>query len=180
MKTLRKMNVALIVCGALSVVASSAEAQMRDVADLREIKSQSSVSLAPAVTPFSLLDLSRLQWSHSYSMSFGSSSAGSGSFGMYTSSLFYEFSSVLSMGMSLGIGHNPGALFSQRQQANATLFPSMILDYHPSNSFRMRLSVARSPYGAGYYGNQLYGNPYYGGGLGSLSPFYDPFGTGLR
>ena len=146
---------------------------------MREIKSQSSVSLEPAVSPFSLLDLSRLQWSHSYSLAFGSGNGGSSSLGMYTSTLSYEFSKSLSMAMSLGIGHNPGALFNQRQQANATLFPSMILDYHPSNSFRMRLSVARSPYGSGYYGNQSFGS-YSGGYAGSLSPFYDPFGTGRR
>lgn len=178
MKIVRKIGAVLVSCGMLAVMTSSATAQMRDVADLREIKSQSSISLAPATSPFSLLDLSRLKWSHSYSLVFGSGSAGSGSLGMYTSSLSYEFSSVLSLAMSLGVGHNPGALFNQRQQSNAIFFPSMTLDYHPNDNFRMRLSVARSPYGSGYYGNPYSSSRF--GGLGSISPFYDPFGTGLR
>lgn len=194
MKIVRRLNKVLIGCVALIALASTVSAQMRDVADLREIKSRSSISLAPAVSPFSLLDLSRLQWSHSYSMSFGSSRAGSGSFGLYTSSLSYEFSPVLSMALSLGISHDPGALFNQRRQANANLFPAMTLDYHPSNNFSMRLSIARSPYGPGYYGSQFpgsrsFGSPYFGshafgsysgGYAGSLSPFYDPFGTARR
>ena len=84
----------------LSVAVTSVSAQMADIADLNEIKSRNSVSIPPANNPFSLFDLSKIRFSQSYSVMYGSSSYGSGSLGLYTGSVSYEFSPVLSMAFS--------------------------------------------------------------------------------
>ncbi|MFQ5607504.1 MAG: hypothetical protein ACE5GA_06120 [Candidatus Zixiibacteriota bacterium] len=183
----RTVRTSLLSCVILAALAGVSVGQMQDLEDLRAIKSRSSVSLTPSQNPFSLLDLSRLKWSHSYSLSFGSGSSGSGSFGLYTSSLLYEFSPSLSMAFSLGVGHDPGALFDRTRQSNADLFPAFALDYHPNEKFRMSLSVARVPYTYSRFGDR-YGSSYgyglgngaFGTSYGSFSPFYYPYGIGLR
>ena len=157
---------------ALSCV--SVSAQMADRAELREIKSENSVSFQPANSAFSLIDLSRIRWSHSYNMSYYSGSFGSGSYGLYTGSLLYEFSPSLSMYLDVGIGQNLGALLGSNQSLNqsstAQVFPSIAFDYHPSKNFRLSVSISRSPYSP--YGNS-FGN-YQGANYGR-SLFYSPY-----
>lgn len=148
----------------LPVVTTSA--QMADRAELREIKSENSVSFQPANSAFSLIDLSRIRWSHSYNMSYYSGSFGSGSYGLYTGSLIYEFSPSLSMYLDVGIGQNLGALVSSDQSSSAQVFPGIAFDYHPSKNFRISVSISRSPYSPygnsfGNYQNSLYGNSLY-------------------
>lgn len=133
-------------CAALISLPTAASAQMADQVELREINSRNAISTPAVTNPFSLLDLSRVQWSHSYSFSYGSSGRGSGSYGMATTSMFYEFSPALSLAVGVGIGHNPVALFSSNTNSSAELFPSFSLDYHPSSKFRLNLTVARTPY----------------------------------
>jgi hypothetical protein len=136
----------ICICAALISSPMVANAQMADQVELREINSRNAISTPAVANPFSLLDLSRVQWSHSYSVSYGSSRRGSGSYGMATTSMFYEFSPALSLAVGVGIGHNPGALFSSNTNSSSELFPSFSLDYHPSSKFRLNLTVARMPY----------------------------------
>lgn len=159
------LGLALLV---FSVVSTGA--QMADRAELREIKSENSVSFQPANSAFSLIDLSRIRWSHSYNMSYYSGSFGSGSYGLYTGSLIYEFSPSLSMYLDVGIGQNLGALVSSDQSSSAQVFPGIAFDYHPSRNFRLSVSISRSPYSP--YGNSLgnYQNLHYGRSL-----FYSPY-----
>lgn len=160
----------------------SVNAQMADQAQLREINARNSIS-APAVpTPFSLLDLSKVRWSHSYSLSYGSSSFGSGSAGLFTSAMIYDFSPSLSMALAVGVGHNPGALFDNNLNASANLFPAFSLDYHPENKkFRFNLTIAKSP---GYNGYDRYGG-FHNSSLFGSDPFSsrsilgDPYRTGV-
>ena len=105
-------------------------------------------SLKGASNPFSLLSSSRIRWSNSYSVSFFSGGGRSGSVGLLNTSMSYEFSPKLSLGLNLGILHNPGSLWGDRNN-NSTLLPGMRLDYHPSNAFRMVLDI-RSVSGALY------------------------------
>ncbi|MBN4076191.1 hypothetical protein JYT16_00585 [Gemmatimonas aurantiaca] len=145
---------------ALIMVAPVANAQMADQAELREINSQNAVSVPAVVNPFSLLDLSKVQWSHSYSLSFGGNAFGSGSYGMFSTAMSYEFSRSLSMAFALGVGHNPGALFNKNLNSSSELYPAFSLDYHPNNKFRLNLTVAKMPY-----------SQYRNGRYGSYSPY---------
>ncbi len=127
-------------------------AQFADKAEL-ESTQKDHLGLNPVDKPFSLIDLSRLQWSHSYSFSFVSGSGYSGSMGMYTGNIFYEFSQSLSLSLRLSIAHNPEALFNQTMGTNAQFYPGLRLDYHPSDKFH--ISVGFESYPGVYY------NPYY-------------------
>ena len=131
--------------------AFSAWGQLSDKALLDDVNSTSGIGLRPAVTPFSLIDLSRVRWSHSYSVSFFSGGDYSGSYGVLRTNMFYDLSSKLSLALNLGIGHNTGAIWGDGS-SNATLLPGFQLDFHPSDNFRMSVGV------------QTYG--------GYLSPFY--------
>jgi hypothetical protein len=108
---------------------------------------------SPAASPFSLLDLSRINWSHSYSVTYFSGGLGSGTLGLFTTRMAYEFSSKLSMNLNVGIAHNPGALWGDKKNNETQLLPGFLLDYHPSEKFRMSLGFQQ--YGGNYY------NPYY-------------------
>lgn len=128
-------------------------AQMADEVDIKNITTNYT-GIVPASKPFSLIDLSKVQWSHSYSLSYFSGGGSSGSMGLYYGNIFYEFSSSLSLDVGIGISHNPGALFNNSVGNDANFYPSINLDYHPSDNFRLSIGIARMPYN--YY------NPYYG------------------
>lgn len=128
--------------------------------------SKSGFGMRPAPTPFSLLDFSRVRWSHSYSVSYFSSGPGSSTTGLLSSTMFYDFSPKLSLALNLGLVHDPGALFGNRARAaNSSLLPGFALDYHPSDKFRM--SIIFQQFNSG-------NSPYYGrsrGLFGSTSPY---------
>jgi hypothetical protein len=137
-------------------------AQDIDVAKLRETNAANSLGIKPASTPFSLLDLSRIRWSNSYSVSFMSGAGGSGSVGLLNSTMFYEFSPKLSMALNIGIMHNAGAIWGDANN-QATLLPGFQLDYHPSDKFSLSIGVSReagwlSPYYYAPYSRYPYGN----------------------
>ena len=125
---------------ALITLASFASAQMVDNAELENLSKTSGLSVRPVANPFSLLDLSRISWSNSYSVSFFSGGASSGSVGLLNSTMFYEISSKLSLSLNLGVVHSGGSWGEDRE---ATLLPGFSLDYHPSDKFRMTFMVQR-------------------------------------
>ncbi|MDH4035334.1 MAG: hypothetical protein OEV80_16195, partial [candidate division Zixibacteria bacterium] len=84
--------------------------------------------------------LSRITWSHSYSVGFFSGGAASGSVGLLNSTMFYEISSKLSLSLNLGVAHSGGNWGEGRE---ATLLPGFTLDYHPSDKFRMTFMIQR-------------------------------------
>ena len=86
-------------------------AQDSEVAKLQEPNAINSLGVKAAPSPFSLLDFSRLQWSHSYSMTYISGDNYSGSMGLYTATMFYEFSPKLSLNLNIGIAHDYGAIW---------------------------------------------------------------------
>jgi hypothetical protein len=136
------------------LVIPSLSAQMADRVDIGTMK-QDYLGFKPAEKPFSLLDLSRLHWSHSYSLNFFSGGGTSGTTGLYTASVLYEFSSRLSLNLKLGIAHDPSSLFERNAGRDATLLPGLHLNYHPSPNFS--ISAGFDTYlGSSYYGY----NPY--------------------
>jgi len=179
---------AFIVCGAVALLALPRLSQAQvvstgsygaDKVKLDAIRNQTAVSVEPAVKPFSLIDLSKLKWSQSYGVSFGSSPFGTSGFGMYTGSLSYEFSPKLSMQFSMGVAQN---IAGSAINSTAELFPSFALDYHPSSKFRLLVNVQRSPYSSGYL-NPYNGYTGYNGfaGFGSFgNSFIGSSGLGSR
>ncbi len=143
--------------------ATTAFAQFADQAKLNESGKAYSFGVKPAVSPFSLLDLSRIRWSTSYSVGYISGNGYGGSMGVLNTSAFYEFSPKLSMQLNLGIAHNTGAIWGDGKN-NATVLPGFQLDYHPSEKFHMSIGVQRysgflTP---GYYRSDDLLNPYGG------------------
>jgi hypothetical protein len=124
----------------LIAVAGCVSAQMADRAQLDNMSRTSSLSVKPAANPFSLLDMSRISWSHSYSVSFFSGGAMSGSVGLLNSTLLYEFSPKLSLSVNLGVAHSAGQWGQGRE---TTVLPGFTLDYHPSEKFRLTFMVQR-------------------------------------
>ena len=132
----------LIAVMLLFLLSSAAPAQMADKAEIQSPATGSALGLKPARSPFSLLDLSRVKWSHSYSVSYFSGGGSSGSAGLFNSTLFYEFSPKLSLAVNVGILHNTAAIWGDGKN-NATILPGFRLDYHPSRQFQMSLVVQR-------------------------------------
>lgn len=131
-----------------------AQSQFIDESAQVSTNTTASFGLRPAPTPFSLLDLSRVRWSHSYSVSYFSSGIGSATTGLLNSTMFYDFSPKLSLALNLGLAHNPGALFGNGpRNSNSSFLPGFALDYHPSDKFRM--SIIYQQFNGGYA-------PYYG------------------
>ncbi len=149
------MKKLLIILLLLSV--TSVQAQLVDNASIEKVQNSSSYDLKPAVTPFSLLDFSRIKWSSSYSVSFFSGGNYSSSVGVFNTSMFYEFSSKLSLALNVGIAHNPGALWGDANNS-ATVLPSFLLNYQPSKNFSISVGMQS------YQGNYGYGSPYYSRG----------------
>ncbi|MEW5795815.1 MAG: hypothetical protein AB1772_05595 [Candidatus Zixiibacteriota bacterium] len=139
-------------------------AQQADVASLKDSQANAATGfgLNPAGTPFSLIDLSRIKWSNSYSVAFFSGGGSSGSVGLWSTTMDYVISSKLHLAINLGVLHNPGSLWG-RAESEASFLPGFRLDYRPSDKVLMSLSVQR---GIGYY-DPYYGRPY----GGRWSPF---------
>ena len=124
----------------LVAMAVSAWGQMADEAQVEQVNRSAILGVEPAVSPFSLIDLSRVRWSHSYSVGFFSGGNYSGSLGMYNTSMFYEFSSKLSLRLDIGIAHNTGAIWGDGN-SDARFLPGFQLDYRPSDNFRMSIGL---------------------------------------
>jgi hypothetical protein len=131
--------VALLV---LALMAASSLAQDADVVRLREAASANVLGTRPVSSPFSLLDFSKMKWTHSYSISFMSGGGSSGSVGLLNSSMFYEFSPKLSLRLDIGILHNSGAIWGDANN-EATLLPGFRLDFHPSEKFSLSIGMTR-------------------------------------
>jgi hypothetical protein len=91
---------------------------------------------------FSLLNSSRIKWSHSYSVSFFSGGGQSGSLGMLRTSMLYEISPKISLQLNLGIQHQGGMLSSDSRN-KPDILPGFRFDYHPSESFHIMLNVQK-------------------------------------
>ncbi|MDH4158359.1 MAG: hypothetical protein OEW00_13900 [candidate division Zixibacteria bacterium] len=140
---MRNLITRILLAGLLLFLLSSvAPAQMADKAEMQSPATTSGLGLNPAKSPFSLLDLSRVRWSHSYSVSYFSGGGSSGSAGLFNSTLFYEFSPKLSLALNVGVLHNTAAIWGDGN-SSPTILPGFRLDYHPSRQFQMSLVVQR-------------------------------------
>jgi len=138
--------------------------QTTDQAILDNANSNNLLGTSPAVSPFKLLDLSKMKWTHSYSMGYVSGSGTSGTVGMWNTTMFYEFSRKLSLNLNIGIMNTTGSIWGDSNN-DATFLPGFVLDYHPSEKFSLiigmqRMSGAYPYYGNGYNRWNSWGYPY--------------------
>jgi hypothetical protein len=155
MKTISVLLSLLLLCATAAVADTAATPSAVPA------PTNSSLSLQGAPNPFSLLDLSRIRRSHSYSISYFSGGSSSGSAGLLNSTMFYDISRSLSLSVNIGVLHNSGSIWGDSKN-DATILPGFRLDYHPSEKFRMSIAVQRV---SGLY-------PYYYDRGGWFSPAY--------
>lgn len=129
------------------LMATSAFSQSADRYDLEKSTRANSLGVIPVERPFSLIDLSRVRFSHSYSMSYFSGYS-NGSAGLWNTTMYYDFSSKLSLNVNVGVLHNTGAIWGDGKN-NSTFLPGFLLDYHPSDKFR--LLIGMQTHSGGYY-----------------------------
>lgn len=140
----------LIIIVTILLFSISVSAQLADQAEVENVNSNKGIGLNPASTPFSLIDISRVKWSHSYSVSFFSGGNSTSSLGLWNTSMFYEFSKNVSLTLNLGVAHDANSLFGGESNYSKIL-PGFLLDYHPSRNFNLRVGFQSY---SGYY-------PYY-------------------
>jgi len=149
----------------ITLMAGVVLAQLVDQVDAGSVPNQQEIyGVEPAVSSFSLIDFSRVRWSHSYSVSYFSGGSYSGGMGYYNSSIFYELSPKLSLTVNIGVSHNAGSLWGDGNN-DASILPGFRLDYHPSEKFRMTLMVQKI--NVNYFSN----NGYYYYRPGLISPY---------
>lgn len=128
----------VIIILTLLLFAVSSQAQLVSDVKINSIAMGNGLGVTPANTPFSLLDMSRIKWSHSYSISFFSGGNYSGSAGLLNSTMLYDITSNLTVALNLGVAHDPGAVWGNGNNS-ATFLPGFIIDYRPSNNFNIRI-----------------------------------------
>ena len=149
------MKKSVIIITTLFVLAVSAFPQTTDQAILNNANSNNLLGTSPATSPFRLLDLSKMKWTHSYTMGYVSGGSSSGTVGMWNSTMFYEFSRKLSLSLNIGIMNTYGSIWGDSNN-DATLLPGFVLDYHPSEKFNLIVGFQRVSGAYPYY----YGNSY--------------------
>ncbi len=136
-------------------IAATVSAQLVDQANLNALAQANSLGIKPAASPISLLDLSKMRWYHSYSLSFMSGSGHSSSYGLLNSMMIYELSSSLTLGFNLALAHDiAGSSWFGDQRGS--VYPGFWIDYRPSDKFQMSVSVQRSPGSYVYHPNAVY------------------------
>lgn len=151
LRSLLQISLVLLCCSSLA-------AQQIDMAPMNPTANAGGIGAKSSFSPWSLLDGSRITWSHSYSVSFFSGGNSSGSLGMLNSSMLYEISPELTLALNLGVLHNAGAVFGDGEYG-AEFLPGFRLDWHPSEKFFMSVSFQRgvgNSYGPSYLGRDYY------------------------
>lgn len=154
---MKKFTISLLVGLALAATVS---AQSVDLASVEQVRNQDAMSQHSSLSPFGLIDLSKVKWSNSYSVSYFSGGGSSMSMGILSSAMMYEFSPKLSLTVNVGLLHNTGALVAG-ENTDPTVLPGFNLDYHPSDKFRLSLSVQTYRDGFGSDGSNYMNYGYY-------------------
>lgn len=127
----------LLFCSAFSQIETPAKSQ----------GDKSLLGVKSNAKSFSLLDPSKLRMSHSYTFSYFSSGRSSGSFGVYTNILQYQFSKPLTLTLSLNYLHQPLSVFHKDDlRLKDAILPNFQLRYRPNDSFSFTINVLTYPY----------------------------------
>ena len=153
---MKKILIILAILG----LGTTVMAQSSERARLEALTSANSLGVKPVASPFSLLDFSRMHWSHQYSVSYFSGGNGSGSLGMLNSMMLYELSSSFTLGVNLNIAHGISGVWRDSNR-DVSVFPGVWLDYHPSDKVHMSVGVQRYPGSMNQSWNRGYMRPLY-------------------
>lgn len=136
--------IASILLSCVILCAQSSQAQLADVSRIQSIATSRPFGSQPASTSRGLLDLSRVRFQHSYSMSYLSGSFGSASLGMLNTTMLYDLAPNMSLAIGLSVAHDPLTLLNREKQSfDARILPSFRLDYQPSKNVFMSLRFER-------------------------------------
>jgi len=123
-----------------------------------EISSADLIGESHIDNKFSLLDLSRLEMNHSYSISYFSSGGHGTTIGMYINSMRYRISNAITVNLQLAWVHQPGN-FLNRDGGTPTdygdILPSFSLEYRPSENVFIEIGYHSVP-AYMYYGYPRY------------------------
>lgn len=115
----------------------------------------------PSGMGWGLLDPSRFRMRQSYSISYMSGSAGSGSVGLYTNDIEYQLFKPLTLRVGLGYLHQPfgsrGANAGGLAVDDGFFIPSAGLEYRPSDNFLFMVDFRQYPSGTVPYSRWGYG-----------------------
>ena len=150
----------LIVVAVVVILSSSIYAQR--LGDL-----PSSSSYTSEKSSFSLFDPNRFHMSHSYSLMYASSNAGSYSMGMYLNSIEYQISDPLQIKLDIGYVHRPGAFFSNGSNAvtDGQILPGVSINWRPSKNLLFHFAYRQVPAYYNYFNSES-NNQYYPKGEG--------------
>ncbi|HDS01291.1 MAG TPA: hypothetical protein ENO22_07675 [candidate division Zixibacteria bacterium] len=119
-----------------------------------EATSADAIGKARIDNKFSLLDLSRLDMSHSYTISYFSANGQGTTIGMYMNSIRYRISNPLTLNVNLAWVHQPGQLLGGDRGTPTdygSIYPSFSLEYRPSDKFYLEIGYHSVPAYMYYY-----------------------------
>lgn len=154
---------------------SPAQAQLRSGEHTRQSPVRIYDGGQTALTLNKLFSPEHFRMSHSYEFSTGSFGGESGSLGMYTNTMMWQFSQKLAARVDLSYAHQPfgGSMLSgsggQEVGGGQFFLRNAEIAYRPSENVHLHFSVRQSPYGA-------YMSPYGYNGYG-YRPYYSRFST---
>lgn len=104
-------------------------------------------SYSPAKSSFSLLDPNRFHMSHSYSLSYISSRAGSRTLGMYLNSIEYQVSDPLRIKIDIAYLHKPGRLFNSGSGSSGSgqILPAISINWKPAKCVFFQFNYRQTP-----------------------------------
>jgi hypothetical protein len=105
------------------------------------------------------LSLNNFRMNHSYSMSYSSFGSNGLALGVYTNSLFYDFSDKLNIQADVSLVHSPYSSFGQdfQNSLNGIYLSRAALNYSPWKDFHINLQYRSIPnYFYQGYDNRLY------------------------
>ena len=120
----------------------------------QEATSADAIGDARIDNKFSLLDLSRLDMSHSYTISYFSANGHGTTIGMYMNSIRYRISNPLTLNVNLAWVHQPGQIFGGDRGTPTdygSIYPSFSLEYRPSENFYLEVGYHSVPAYMYYY-----------------------------
>lgn len=147
------MKTAMVMFFILLVLSVSLPAQSL-LEEKKPVTSADAIGTSRIDNKFSLLDLSRLEMRHSYSVSYFSAGGSGTTIAMYMNSMKYRISNPLTLKINLAWVHQPGALFSKNRGTPTDygkILPSFTLEYRPSEKFYFELGYHSYP-ALMYYG----------------------------
>jgi hypothetical protein len=129
------------------IVSSGATAQFKNRTDSGQRVGESLVRSGESGLLFGWFDMDRLSMHHSYSLSYMSFGGRGLSVGMYTNSMFYQFSDPLSVQFDVSVMHSPFNNLGNKlgSDLSGIYVTRAELNYKPSDNMLFRIQYRQLP-----------------------------------